>query len=240
MIKKLPLNRNGHVTSPRGDTVEVMMPPEGLTGEIPEFMRHPQLLTQVYDCWNCGEILETEILAEEVKVTTSCTLPDGITTTIRLEVPSGKIIVTDDLRPVYNGFSDSFASYNTAMGQAQVVEEFARQGCAFGPVGNSCPTLYRTGDGTYVIASPDYDEDTNEPVLPDGWEPVTWICTDLWAYSIADYDDWASKGGAVGDWNDRVIDIPAGTYEFTHHAMEKGFDGYAEGTVVYADIRKIA
>lgn len=238
-IREMPLNRNGHLTSPRGDTVEVMMAlPADTPGEVPEFMRHPQLLTQVYDCWNCGEIVETEVLADEVRITTPCPLPEGITTQIMIDVPSGKLVVTDDLRPVFNGFRDDFASYNTAMGQAQVVEEYAKQGCAYGPVGNSCPGLYRTGEGTYVIASPEYDEQAND-VIPEGWTFMAAIITDLWAYSIADHGDWVAKGGSVGDLNDNVIEIPAGTYEFTHHAMEKGFDGYAPGTVVYADIRKV-
>lgn len=232
-VKDYPFDANGHVTSHRGDTIKVIT-----YGDNELF-----ITDHVYDCAMCGRILETVISGEKVQITAPCTLPDGITTKILLDVPSGKIIVTDDLRPVYDGFNDrEFAPYNTAMGQAQVVQGYASQGCAYGPVGNSCPGLYRTGEGTYVIASPAYDDDVDE-ILPKGWELIAGIATDLWAYSIADFGDWTARGGDVRELEElgyaKVVDIAPGTYEFTHHAMEKGFDGHAEGTVIFAEIRKL-
>lgn len=242
-IREMPLDRNGHLTSPRGDTVEVQFaPPEVYAMAGLEWMKDPYLLTHIYDCAMCGEVVETEILADEVRITTPCPLPEGITTEITIDVPSGKLVVTDDLRPVFNGFRDDFASYNTAKGQAQVTEEYAKQGCAYGPVGNSCPTLYRTGEDTYVIANPAYDPDTDTETVPDGWEKLAWVCTDLWAYSIADHDLWAARGGNSPDvsFTGQVIEIPAGRYTFTHHTGEKSFDRDAEGVIVYADIRREA
>lgn len=67
----------------------------------------------------------------------------------------------------------------------------AAVGCAYGPVGNSCPGLYRTGPDSYTIASPRYDDDDN-PSLPE-CARLTGICTDLWAYSIAGLH-WKSQG----------------------------------------------
>jgi hypothetical protein len=33
--------------------------------------------------------------------------------------------------------------------------------------------------------------------------------------------------------------VEPGTYEFTHHTGERGFDQWAKGTIVFAHIQKI-
>lgn len=192
-------------------------------------------------CGMCGERPEYYADDKTVTVRTPCPYPDGVTTVIRLEVPSGKLVVTDDLRPAYDWRdSDLTASYNSVLGQHQAVLAMAAQGCAYGPVGNTCPGLYRTGEDTYVIAIPDYDEKADAEILPESWTELAGIITDLWAYSIADYEDWQAKGGDnTGGWY-RVVNVPPGTYEFTHHTGERGFDRDAPGTVVFADIRKVS
>jgi hypothetical protein len=164
----------------------------------------------------------------------------GITTVVTLRVPSGQVIVTDDLRPVYDWDGDSVADYNTALGQHQAIEAMAAQGCAYGPVGNSCPGLYRTGPDRYVIASPGWDGDGDEEIIPEGWERLASVITDLWAYSVADYGDWVARGGdpAGLDWADTVVDVTPGTYRFTHHTGEASFDRDAPGTVIFADIER--
>jgi hypothetical protein len=168
-------------------------------------------------------------------------LPDSYTSVITLDVPSGKIIVTDDLRPVYDWRDEEAGSYNTALGQLNAIRLMAEQGCAYGPVGNSCPSLYRTGPDTYVIANPAFDEDDGREIIPEGWEGLAWIITDLWAYSAADWEDYLSRGGteACLEHKGKVVDVPPGRYEFTHHTGEAGFDGFAAGTVVFADIRRL-
>lgn len=229
-IVTLPVYPNGHQLN--RNTTRVMF----------SELYPPYELDMTYDCGVCGERITTKITTTEVQVTTpECAYPEGIITEILLNVPSGKIIVTDDLRPVYDGFDDSeFVSYNTLRGQAQVIEAYAAAGCAYGPVGNSCPGLYKTGDDTYVIASPEYDDDI-KAVLPEGWELLAGIVTDLWAYSIADYQDWLSEGGNPAElgWTATVVDIPPGSYRFTHHTGERSFDRDAEGTIIYADIEKV-
>lgn len=229
VMKELPLDPRGHLFR-HGETVKVLY---GTSEE-------PYMLGLFQDCGMCGQLLDEEIAEDKVQIKTFCPYPDGITSANTVDFPSGKIVVTDDLRPVFNGFSDDFASYNTAYGQHQVIEAYAALGCAYGPVGNSCPGLYRTGEGTYVIASLALDEN-DEKIIPQGWEYLTGIVTDLWAYSIADYDRWVSRGGDPGSlgWADSVIEFPPGSYQFTHHTGEKGFDGFADGLIVYAEIEKI-
>ena len=112
-----------------------------------------------------------------------------------------------------------------------------RSACAYGPVGNSCPSLYQTGENTYAIVSPAWDEDTDEPVF-DGTHRAG-ITTDLWAYSIADHDDYLAKGGVLGQYGPEVVEVPNGIYTFSHHTHEKAFNGGDwQATQVYATIAR--
>lgn len=231
-IKHLPLKGRGHDYGRlhNGDgTVEVL---EGTYG--------PRLMDYLR-CIRCdsGGVYRIEDDAVVIQGE-PCPCPGDIITTITLQVPSGKIVVTDDLRSFYPIDDEGFASYNTALGQAQEIEARAKAGLAYGPVGNSCPKLYRMAEDHYVIASPGYD-DEDEPLIPEDCELAS-ICTDLWAYSIADHDDWVAKGGDPGDmnWTESIVEIPPGTYQFVHYTGMKDFDHHASGTLTFADVRKIA
>ncbi|MFF9786356.1 hypothetical protein [Streptomyces nigrescens] len=232
MPTETPLNTNGHDLLPRR-THNVMVFAE--PGEKP-------MVAGVHRrCATCDE-RPTYVLREgTVHVQDPCPYPTGITTEITLDVPSGKLIVTDDLRAVYDVDIDAGASYNTALGKAQVVEAMAALGCAYGPVGNSCPGLYREGENSYIIASPIHDDD-DVPSLPEE-DRLARICTDLWAYSIADFEDWKAKGGApenkrLGHYT--VVDVTPGAYKFTLHTGERGFDNYTADTVIFAHIERVA
>lgn len=196
-------------------------------------------LSSARRCHMCGQWIDPAVKGDTVVAHPDpCLYPEGITSVVELAVPSGFMVVTDDLRPLYNGFTDDRVDYNTALGQVQVIREYARQGCAYGPVGNSCPGFYRTGDDTYIIASPMmYDEDGEEidPEPPDR-DRLAHITTDLWAYSIADRDDFAAKGGELRPHQDEVVQVRPGVYRFTHHSTEKAFDPDAEGVVTFAHV----
>ncbi|MFD6115524.1 hypothetical protein ACFWG0_36315 [Streptomyces yangpuensis] len=109
-----------------------------------------------------------------------------------------------------------------------------------GPVGNSCPGLYRTGPDSDIIASPRYDDDDN-PSLPESAR-LAGICTDLWAYPISDLEHWKSQGGDSANlgWSDTVVEVPPGTCRFIHHSGERGFDRDAVETVTFAHVERIA
>jgi hypothetical protein len=53
-------------------------------------------------CRICGQHPTYEVIEGAAHVQEPCSHPDGITTTITLSVPSGKLLVSDNLRPVYN------------------------------------------------------------------------------------------------------------------------------------------
>lgn len=235
-VKTLPLKPNGHELA-HNDGNEVTVFLDALAHGL-----GPWVSGAMSYCATCGEAPEYRVTEEAVHVVTPCAYPNGITTVITLAVPSGKIIINDDLRDVYAARGDGFASYNTSRGQAQVIEAMAAIGCAYGPVGNSCPGLYQLlGEGRYVIASPAYDDD-DEPIgdLATAKDLAS-ICTNLWAYSIADYEDWKAKGGdpEMLKFAD-TVDVPPGVYQFTHHTGENGFDHYAAGEVIFAHIERIS
>lgn len=230
-MKQLPFNANGHLFHvPDGELVPV----SSLPGD-------PFVISDLTAsrCATCDEYPELDITGTAVTVRAPCLYRGGFTGVNTLAVPSGKVIVSDDLRPVYNWDDSEMASYNSALGQKQAADAMARAGCAYGPVGNSCPGLYRTGAGRYAIASLAYDEETDQAVLPAGWEPLASVITDLWAYSIADFEDWKSRGGnpAALGWGQSVVDVTPGRYQFIHHTWEHSFNRDAAGTVIFAHVR---
>jgi hypothetical protein len=228
----LPFNANGHLFNvPDGELVTVS---PSVPGDPPYVS---ELLSA--SCYVCDEYPELDITGTAVTVRAPCLYRGGFTGLNTLAVPSGKVIVSDDLRPVYNWDDSKMASYNSALGQKQAADAMAKAGCAYGPVGNSCPGLYRISEDRYAIASLAYDEETDQAVLPAGWEPLASVITDLWAYSIADFEDWKSKGGdpAALGWGQSVVDIAPGTYQFIHHTWESGFNQDAAGTVIFAHVR---
>ncbi|MFJ4700478.1 hypothetical protein ACIP5N_22135 [Streptomyces sp. NPDC088768] len=176
MSSHIPLHTNGHALLPkRTNAVHVFAEP----GE------DPLVVGAHFTCAICDERPVYVLRDGAVHVREPCRYPRGITTEVTLDVPTGKLIVTADLRDVYDADIHAGA---TALGQAQAVEAMANLGCAYGPVGNSCPSLYRNGEDGYIIASPIPDDD-DLPSLPDE-NRMADICTDdLWAYSIADFED---------------------------------------------------
>ncbi|ATM24504.1 hypothetical protein SMD44_p10005 (plasmid) [Streptomyces alboflavus] len=229
--KFLPLEANGHILSFLGK----------LEVEVYSIAGAPKVLGVANRCGFCDERPVYRVTDKTIKVESPCPYPDGLTTEITLKVPSGKVIVTDDLRSVYSCDDSGFASYNSALGQAQVVHAMAAVGCAYGPVGNSCPGLYRTGPDTYIIARPGYDEDDTPDPAFSRYDFLAGITTDLWAYSIADFEHWKSRGGDPDKlgWDVSVVDITPGTYRFTHHSGEHDFNPDVPGTVTFAHVERI-
>ena len=230
-FRDLPLLSNGHLGLVReGDLVTVL-----------RFDGEERTLGVRRCCDVCGERPQLKVTANAVEVTNACPYPRGITTETTLRVPSGRIVVTDDLRGVYGWDLETIGDYNTTAGQDRAIRSLAAAGCAFGPVGNSCPGLYRTGPDTYLIATPGYDENEGDEQLA-GAERIAGIITDLWAYSIADADDFTARGGSIAGlgWNAEVVDVTPGTYQVIHHTGEADFDHGAPTALIFAHIRRIA
>lgn len=233
-IEIVPLHANGHrVLGNHGDgTVNIINTDAGI----------PILVSHLFSCAGCGEYFSPRAEQDGVYIDTPCEQTDGITVTTRLNVPSGKIIVSTDLRPAYDGYNHRHSpSYDSTLGLAQTVERFAEQGCAFGFVGDMWPDLWKTGPDTYVLANTGWDEEADDVLTPEGWTKLAEVSGAVWSYSLADYEDWQKRGGTANDLEDfTVVDIPAGVYEFTYHGAENGFDRHSLGTVIFTHIRKVA
>jgi hypothetical protein len=232
-LKTLPLHTNGHQVWPKTEV------------RVNWFEDHPDwppmVVESLFCCSWCGEYPRLDVKDDGVYIPGDrCAYVDGgITTVTQLHVPSGKIIISTDLRPAYDGFKDEFASYTSVLGVAQVIEEFAKQGCMFGFVGDRWPDLFQTGEDTYVLASPMYS-DGDEPEVPASWKMLAETLGAVWAYSVADYEDWKARGGKPEHLEHfEVVEIPAGTYEFTYHGGESGFDRHAGETIIFTEIRKV-
>jgi hypothetical protein len=132
-------------------------------------------------------------------------------TIFELNVPSGTLVVGNDFRGHFRILGDF--DINGLEGTRKTIAAMAAIGCAHGYVGNSCPGVYQTRPDTFIIAVPGEEE---EPVGTQ----VASICTDLWWYSIVDYDEFKRRG-CEGKYDDaQLVSTKPGVYRFTHHHSE--------------------
>ena len=140
-----------------------------------------------------------------LRPTEPCPNPDGLVTEFDLNVPSGMVVIDDDLRDLCRIASER--DINTRYGVHQAILDYAANGlvCGFG-IGNTCPTVARQKGGTYTIGH------------RQGGRKVASICTDLWAYSIMDYDEALKRAAYYGvEIRGDIVKIPAGLYRFQHY-----------------------
>lgn len=150
-----------------------------------------------------------------------------------IEVPSGKLAVGNDFRDLYPGCPDY--DVNEKVGIKLTFEWYAKNGLLHGFVGNSCPSVFQDGDSIHIASPKIYDE--NDEELPKSeWgipgKEVASICTDLWWYSIADYDDFVSRGGREPK---DVIKVTPGRYVIQHRIDASG---WTLAPYIYATIQK--
>lgn len=183
-------------------------------------------------CSYCGAdhfFLETDGLSLRLSGE-KCPLPNGFDPNEwELNVPSGKIVVANDLRdwfPLPYG-SEDLPSVNSVIGCRAVAQAYAQVGLAHAFVGNTCPSVIRLSDASFKISSePSEDvwngEEWVEREDPVGREDevVASICTDLWWYSLCDLDELERRFARFGKEHDRdftVIDVKPGVYKFRHN-----------------------
>jgi hypothetical protein len=157
---------------------------------------------------------------------------------IDLSVPSGKLVFANDLRDLFEGeyeeedLRPSSRGWGfdvcTELGCRQVFEAYGRLGMAHGFVGNTCPGVYRRNKDTLTISTKGSKK-----------QHVGGICTDLWWYSIVDYDDYVRRVGASPPkvWSISVVNVEPGTYRVTQRAHL--FDHDTVKTEHYAIIRRV-
>lgn len=173
---------------------------------------------------------------------------DGVPCT-EIDVPSGKLIVADNLGRVEHFSIEPPMSINTAAGTDAWARLLAAQAnTAYAYVGNSCPSVIRTADGALEVMCLGWDEGTDRPgQLSEGEEKVAAIRTDLWAAMATDYQNWLDHGGpdvtvankpyAVEVFT--VIDVEPGRYRWIAYSHVDSFDMDAEDRITYARLERI-
>lgn len=168
-------------------------------------------------------------------------------TVVEINVPSGKLIATDDLRRVEHFDIEPPLSINSGAGLDAYAALLAeRSNTAYAFVGNSCPTVTRQDDGSLIVAGLDWDDQADESVYEDGEKPVAKICTDLWATMLTDYQNWLDHGGQDisvpvpgSTFEATVIDVTPGKYRWTAYSHNDSFDMHAAGRIIYARLELI-
>lgn len=199
-------------------------------------------------CMNCGAYLSLRYDEDSgiLRVNNDpCEAAGDIITTVRLNVPSGQLIVSDSLRSVYD-VERGEVSLSSRLGQSTMMKLMEKAGCAYSCVITRDPDILRRPDGSYAIAKLPYNEEIDEDDVPEGWQPLAHIITSLWAVSIADYADWLAKGGETIEQNDdygqrKLIDVEPGEYEFTVFTGRADFpdEHMSDDILIYTEFRRV-
>lgn len=203
------------------------------------------------ECRNCGVYTSGWVNKTEtgyaLDIEEPCQYPEGVPAfTSRVSFPSGEIAFADDLRFAVGDIGDNVkTSYNAAPGRYEVYREYEKQNIAYGFVSNSSPNIYldvETGD--IHVALPAFNDETDDfHPIQESWKFIGGICTDLWAYTIMDAQEFHARGVEVKDYGwmkkPEFAEVPAGTYEVTHYADLKGFDFYSSDLTIFATLRRI-
>ncbi len=168
-------------------------------------------------CGECGKRLPITFNGLTFKAESKCQFPEGMPAySSDLPVPSGKLVVANDLRRLFddeyeevvlgeNGKGWGF-DINTVAGCRQVFETYGLLGMAHGYVGNTCPDMYRIDENTLTLSTIKCDAETWDQIEAEvPGESVAGVCTDLWWYSIMDYDEYVRRAGEKPDNIDDVF-----------------------------------
>jgi hypothetical protein len=193
-------------------------------------------------CSFCGEenfAAETNGLVVRL-VGDTCKFANGLPPTEwELNVPSGKLVIANDLRGLFPLPEDEDFDINTTMGCRLTALAYAANGMAHAFVGNSCPGVYKCGDGMFKIVNPPSDEKWDgkkyvkvTPAPEFDGERVAGICTDLWWYSICDHAEFKRRckyfKSKATDFDVKVVNVKPGVYRFRHNEEARRHEGPEE------------
>ena len=137
-----------------------------------------------------------------------------------MDVPSGKIVYNDWI----HGLPSKSLESNDHVDTLKLTEYYSKIRVSHGFCGNSCPGIYQRGKAnTYEIANyitqedkdadPEYNFDAHYFTKPKNANSVGGIVTDLWWYTLVDYDrlkEIVDKPKECG----KILEVPKGTYLF--------------------------
>lgn len=201
----------------------------------------PVAFTVTHGPERCGDCGANAYLTDGRRVWASepCAHPDGLSVQARLEVPSGRLFVANDLRDAFPVAVDDF-SVNEPSGIRDCVEAYAEEGGMLHFfVGNSCPGVHALSDERVVVGTAEYDDDA--AITTDlGGTCVGSVCTDLWWVSIADAGEAARRGLHADGTSAFEVEVVPGTYVLDYYALLRGFERYPErGVTVFGQISRL-
>lgn len=132
-------------------------------------------------CNCCGEYVNFQVDGNVIRTAEKCAYPNGFPPyKIRISVPSGKLVVANDLRIFFQHVSEANnGEMDTDIGLMKWCQFFAEQanlGYIF--TSNTSPDLFKTKKDTFALKC---GSDAQKNLVAS-------ICTDLWACCVADYD----------------------------------------------------
>jgi hypothetical protein len=169
--------------------------------------------SSVFRCTECSENVALEFNGERIRCSNPCPYPKGMEPyCVEVNVISGMFVVANDLRDIFPVLGDF--DVMTANGCKQVTEHYAKAGMAHAIVGNTCPTFFRLAPCKFIIGTT--GPNGENPVK--GARKVGHICTDLWWYSVCDYDEYVRRAGQEPpkEYGYDIVKCKPGVYRFKH------------------------
>lgn len=193
------------------------------------------------ECGECAERITISTNGVSWKNDKPCPYPLGLGPTIfELNVPSGKMVVANDMRKLFPVIRDY--SINHAIGILKTEMAYAEVGMAHCFVGNSSPGMYRMqGTDRFVIGPKGLSLRQNPKwAAKDKSRQVAGICTDLWWFSICDYDEFVkrNKSKPLNEHGYETVSCKPGVYQFKHVYRSCDHDAY-DSPQIYTYIKRI-
>lgn len=186
----------------------------------------------LFECDICGEEVKLQFNGKKLRCSNPCKYPKGFPHySVEINIPSGKMVAANDLRQWWK----IVGSYNVnkVINCKKTSDKYAEQGMAHMYVSNTCPGIYKKSEKFFLIGSAAEDKETL-----DGGERVGGICTNLWWFSIVDYDDYVKRIGETpkSEYGLDVIDCKPGVYRFLHKFPHHNHD-YTNEEEIYTEIK---
>ncbi len=236
------------------------------SGRVPELanavesntpLEHPVDLPLHHSCKDCGNQFALRTDGQTFRVISyalnkernalefsdaPCPYPDGMPPFVfRLECPSGKLVMRDDLTDFFPEQMVETHGLDTDLGVFEWSAFYAAQGMLHGFVGNSCPGIFQHKGSDTILIGQSEGKTLRDPTTGARARQVGSICTGLWWYSVADQDTLAQKDNdflkqVLEDPFTTVVNVPPGTYELTHQAHRIDMDAWPS---VYAWMKRV-
>lgn len=203
-----------------------------------------------FECGNCGERfaahpideLNLSFMAADVE---PCPTINPITEVV-LNVPSGKMIITDNLIRQFKlpEKTDTYpySSVNNKLGRINKTKEYEKLGVLFVST-TSMVSFYSMDDGSMAFAKLSEDDEYNEVNEIGVKKELAYVCTDLWAYCAVDYDHFINSGFTLEELQEHshatVVDVIPGKYVITNYVEVEGFEPHSGDSEILSTVKLV-